>query len=77
MAPDPAGRRSPRQPVRGVAAVPTLRPAVHPGTVYVASGPQTNPGGAARIVLAVAGVMTGTVVGGLLFGQAMASWLGV
>lgn len=77
MAPDPAGRRTPRGTARGVATVPPLRPAVQPaGTVYVAS-PQTQPGIVARVVLAVAGMTTGIAVGGLLFGQALASWMGV
>ncbi len=74
MPPDPAGRRSPRR-VRGVA---TVRPAVPAtGTVYTGGSTGVPVPVVARVVLAAAGMVTGMIGGGLLFGQAMASWLGV
>ncbi len=72
MPPDPAGRRTRRPPARGVAVVRRA------GTVYVcAPSTEVAPAAFARVVLAVAGMLTGMVGGGLLFGQAVVYWLGV
>lgn len=89
MPSDPAGRRTPRGP-RGVArGVAVVRPPVPaPGTLYAGGytgGHATGRVGelgipttaVARLVLAAAAMMTGMVGGGLLFGQAVANWLGV
>jgi hypothetical protein len=47
------------------------------GTVYTGGSTGVPVPVVARVVLAAAGMVTGMIGGGLLFGQAMASWLGV